>query len=55
LREAVRALANGQSTLTDAQKAEVKRRMDQFVPDQRLEFFVDISLDPVAAELAASG
>jgi hypothetical protein len=29
--------------------------MDAFVPDQRLEFFVDISLDAVAAELAASG
>ena len=30
------------------------KRMDAFVPDQRLEFFVDISLDVVAAELAAS-
>ena len=48
-------LANGQPTLTDAQKTEAKQRMDAFVPDQRLEFFVDISLDVVAAELAASG
>ena len=55
LREAVRTLANGQPTLTDAQKTEAKQRMDEFVPDQRLEFFVDISLDVVAAELAASG
>jgi glyoxylase-like metal-dependent hydrolase (beta-lactamase superfamily II) len=55
LRETVRALANGQPTLTDAQKAEAKQHMDEFVPDQRLEFFVDISLDVVAAELAASG
>ena len=50
-----RATGDGQPTLTDAQKAEVKQRMDAFVPDQRLEFFVDISLDAVAAELAASG
>jgi glyoxylase-like metal-dependent hydrolase (beta-lactamase superfamily II) len=55
LRETVRTLANGRPTLSDAQKAEAKRRMDAFVPDQRLEFFVDISLDVVAAELAASG
>lgn len=55
LRETVRTLANGQATLTDVQKAEVTQRMDAFVPDQRLEFFVDISLDAVAAELAASG
>ena len=55
LRETVRTQANGQPTLTDAQKAEAKQRMDAFVPDQRLEFFVDISLDPVAAELAESG
>jgi glyoxylase-like metal-dependent hydrolase (beta-lactamase superfamily II) len=55
LRETVRSLANGQPTLTDAQKAEAKQRMDEFVPDQRLEFFVEISLDPVAAELASSG
>ena len=54
LRETVRTLANGQPTLTDAQKTEAKQRMDAFVPDQRLEFFVDISLDVVAAELAAS-
>ena len=55
LRETVRTLANGQPTLTDAQKVVAKQRMDEFVPDQRLEFFVDTSLDAVAAELAASG
>jgi len=55
LRETVRALANGQPTLTDAQKAEAKQRLDEFVPDQRLEFFVDFSLDAVAKELADSG
>jgi glyoxylase-like metal-dependent hydrolase (beta-lactamase superfamily II) len=54
LRETVRDLADGQPALTDAQKAEAKQRMDEFVPDQRLEFFVDISLDVVAAELAES-
>lgn len=55
LRETVRALANGRPTLTDTQKAEAKQQMDEFVPDQRLEFFVDISLDVVAAELADAG
>lgn len=54
LRESVRSLANGQPTLTDQQKAEVKQRLDEFLPDTRLEFFVDVSLDAVAAELAAS-
>jgi hypothetical protein len=41
--------------LTDAQKVEVKQRMDEFVSDRRLEFFLDLSLDAVAAALAASG
>jgi glyoxylase-like metal-dependent hydrolase (beta-lactamase superfamily II) len=54
LRETVRSLANGQPTLTDDQKAEAKRHLDEFLPDTRLEFFVDVSLGVVAAELAAS-
>jgi glyoxylase-like metal-dependent hydrolase (beta-lactamase superfamily II) len=55
LREAVRATAQGQPQLTDAQKAEVKRLMNEFLPDDRLELFLDVSLDVVAAELAAAG
>lgn len=53
LRETVTALARGAPELTSKQKTEVKRRvLDRFGMAGRLEFFLDVSLDPVAAELA---
>jgi glyoxylase-like metal-dependent hydrolase (beta-lactamase superfamily II) len=53
LREAVRNLAHGEPSLSDAAKAELTARMTAFLPDRALEWLVALSADAVAAELAA--
>ena len=53
LREAVRNLAHGEPSLSDAAKAELTARMAAFLPDPALEWLVALGADAVAAELAA--
>jgi glyoxylase-like metal-dependent hydrolase (beta-lactamase superfamily II) len=52
-REAVRNLAGGAASLTDAQKAELTRTMARFLPGAPLDWLVGLGADAVAAELAA--
>ena len=51
-REAVRRLAGGASTLTDAQKQELTDLMSRFLPDAPLTWLIGLGADAVAAELA---
>ncbi len=53
LREAVRNLAHGEPSLSDAAKQELTARMAAFLPDPALAWLVALSADAVAAELAA--
>ena len=55
LREAVRNLAHGEPSLSDAAKQELTARMEAFLPDPALAWMVALSADAVAvaAELAA--
>ena len=53
LREAVRNLAHGEPSLSDAAKEELTARMAAFLPDPALAWLVALSADAVAAELAA--
>jgi hypothetical protein len=53
LREAVRNLADGEASLSDAAKQELTARMTAFLPDPALAWLVGLSADAVAAELAA--
>lgn len=50
-RRAVRDLAGGHTTLTDAQKQKLAARMQTFLPNDRLSFLIPLGADPVAAEL----
>jgi glyoxylase-like metal-dependent hydrolase (beta-lactamase superfamily II) len=52
-REAVRRLAAGAPSLTDAQRAELTRIMGAFLPGAPLDWLVSLGADAVAAELAA--
>ena len=52
LREAVRNLAHGEPSLSDAAKQELTARMEAFLPDPALAWLVALSADAVAAELA---
>src|SRR5215471_3543504 len=51
-RKAVLDLAEGRGSLTPEQKTELSRRMEAFLPENKLPQFVTRSADPVAAELA---
>jgi glyoxylase-like metal-dependent hydrolase (beta-lactamase superfamily II) len=53
LREAVRNLAHGEPSLSDAAKEDLTARMAAFLPDPALAWLVGLSADAVAAELAA--
>ena len=52
LREAVRNLAGGAPSLSDASKEQLTMRMSAFLPDPALVWLVGLSADAVAAELA---
>ena len=53
LREAVRNLAGGAPSLSDAAREQLTARMSAFLPDPALAWLVGLSADAVAAELAA--
>lgn len=48
----MRAVAGGAPETMPATKTEVVRRMIDFAGTERLRFFLEVSVDPVAAELA---
>jgi glyoxylase-like metal-dependent hydrolase (beta-lactamase superfamily II) len=52
-REAVRSLAQGRPTLSDAEKQALADRLEAFLPSDRLQRFITQSADAVASELAA--
>jgi glyoxylase-like metal-dependent hydrolase (beta-lactamase superfamily II) len=52
-REAVRSIARGAPSLTEAQREELTSRMTRFLPGTPLSWLVGLGADAVAAELAA--
>jgi glyoxylase-like metal-dependent hydrolase (beta-lactamase superfamily II) len=54
-REAVRDLAGGRPSLTDAARRELEARMSTVLSNDRLARFISLGADAVAAELAAGG
>jgi hypothetical protein len=51
LSAAVQELRAGQTTLSDAGKAELTRRMQSLRPEAKLDFLIGMSADPIAREL----
>jgi hypothetical protein len=51
----VAALANGRTTLTDAEKATLAARMKEQLATDRLEFLIGLGADAVALELKGPG
>ena len=51
-REVVRRVAGGQPTLDDAARAELERKVQEFLPDAPLTWMIGLGADAVAAELA---
>jgi hypothetical protein len=51
-REAVRKLAQGRSTLTDADKSQLTEQMTTYLPGGKINFLISAGADAVATELA---
>ena len=51
-RATVESLAHGAGALSEADKTELKMRMENYLPNTKLEFLIGLGADPVATELA---